>query len=125
VSQLDAYTVDPVFKCHRWTGKLGGNGRPVVWRGRTPVNAYKLAYEAAFGPVKDGMQLDHLCRRATGPNACINPQHLEPVTPHENALRKAWSYRCKRRQCAKGHDMSTAMVTPEMGRLCRTCHEAM
>ncbi len=117
MSQIDNYTVDPVFHCFIWLGKLGNNGRPIVWRGRTPVNAYKLAYEAVNGPVKEGLQLDHACRRVL----CINPLHLEPVTPHENALRKAWSYRCKRKQCAKGHDLSTAMVTPERGRLCRTC----
>lgn len=118
MSQLDNWELDPVYFCHLWTGKLGGNGRPIVWRGRTPVNAYKLAYEAKFGTVKDGMQLDHVCRRVL----CVRAEHLEVVTPHENALRKSWAYRCKRKRCAKGHDLSTAIVVPDtMGRLCRTC----
>jgi hypothetical protein len=35
------------------------------------------------GPVPEGMELDHLCRV----HPCVNPEHLEPVTPRENKLR--------------------------------------
>lgn len=117
MSQLDAYELDAVFGCHLWTGRVGSNGRPVIWRGNKPSSAYRVAYEQAVGEVPSGQVLDHLCRRST----CINPLHLEPVTKEENERRKSWAYRCKRKVCAKGHDMSTALVTPEMGRLCRTC----
>jgi hypothetical protein len=36
-----------------------------------------------FGPIPDGLQLDHLCRV----RCCVNPNHLEPVTAKENTLR--------------------------------------
>jgi hypothetical protein len=119
VSQLDAYEVDPVFGCHVWSGKTGSNGRPIVWRGRRPSSAYKVAYEEQVGPVADGLVLDHLCRRE---RTCINPLHLEPVTKRENEMRKSWNYRASMKKCPKGHSMGGALVTPEMGRLCRTCH---
>jgi hypothetical protein len=113
------WTVDPVYGCHLWNGKLGNNGRPIVWRGRKPSSAYQLRYEAEVGNVPVDHVLDHLCRRIV----CVRPLHLEPVTRHENELRKSWPYRCKRTHCARGHELATALVTPEGGRLCRKCEE--
>lgn len=112
-----AYDVDPTYGCHLWTGKRGDNGRPIVWRGKRPSSAYRIAYEQAGLAIAADQVLDHLCRRAL----CVNPWHLEPVTQAENERRKSWAYRCKRRRCSAGHDLGDAMVTPEMGRLCRTC----
>jgi len=112
------YDIDATFGCHLWTGKLGDNGRPIIWRGRRPSSAYRVAYEQAGLIVPAEHALDHLCRR----ERCVNPVHLEPVTKAENERRKSWAYRCKRTRCAHGHDLSDALVTPEMGRLCRTCH---
>lgn len=117
---IGAYTFDddPVFGCCIWTGKLGNNGRPIIWRGQAPSSAHRVIYEQEIGPVAEGLVLDHLCRRVL----CVRALHLEPVTRHENELRKSWAYRCKRQKCARGHSLDTAMVTPEMGRLCRACH---
>lgn len=118
MSSQVTFNVDPIYGCHIWTGQLGSNGRPIVWRGRKPSSGYQVVYEAEVGEVPDGRVLDHLCRRIL----CVRALHLEAVTPHENALRKSWPYRCRRQRCAKGHDLSTALVTPEMGRLCRQCN---
>jgi len=118
VSQLSTFEVDPVFGCHLWTGALGSNGRPIIWRGARPSSAYRVAYEHQRGPIPTGLVLDHLCRRILCINAVL---HLEPVTKRENELRKSWAYRCRRQRCPVGHDLSDALVTPEMGRLCRKC----
>jgi len=117
VQLLLAYDVDATYGCHLWTGELGSNGRPIVWRGKRPSTAYRLAYEQAGGTIAAEHVLDHLCRRIR----CINARHIEPVTKAENERRKSWAYRCKRKTCALGHDLSDALVTPEMGRLCREC----
>lgn len=112
------YELDPTYGCHLWTGPVSSTSkRPVVFRGGSFASPHKLAYEAAHGPVPLGLVLDHACRRVL----CVNPEHLEAVTKAENERRKSWPYRCKRKLCSKGHDLSTALVTPEMGRLCRIC----
>lgn len=45
--------------------------------------AHRVMWERANGPIPDGLHLDHLCREPS----CVNPAHLEPVTPAENARR--------------------------------------
>lgn len=45
--------------------------------------AHRHFYTLIFGPIPDGLQLDHLCRV----RCCVNPNHLEPVTAKENTLR--------------------------------------
>ena len=47
------------------------------------VYAHRALYENVNGPVPYGLQLDHLCRVPS----CVNPDHLEPVTPAENCRR--------------------------------------
>lgn len=117
VSQLLAYEIDPIYGCHLWTGDRGSNGRPIIWRGRRPSSAYRVAFEHAGEVVADDQVLDHLCRR----ERCINAAHLEAVSKAENERRKSWAYRCRRQHCARGHSLADALVTPEGGRLCRIC----
>lgn len=45
--------------------------------------AHVVSYEARFGPIPKGLDLDHLCQV----KPCINPDHGEPVTHTENVRR--------------------------------------
>lgn len=45
--------------------------------------AHRVIYFLEFGPIPDGLTLDHLCRV----RMCCEPTHLEPVTRGENVRR--------------------------------------
>lgn len=49
------------------------------WRGL----AHRFAYHHLVSPIPENLQLDHLCRN----KSCVNPDHLEPVTPIVNVRR--------------------------------------
>jgi hypothetical protein len=64
------------------------DGYRAVWVGGLNVGSHRVAYEAAHGPIPEGMHLDHLCRN----RACSNPGHLDVVTYQENIARGAAYY---------------------------------
>lgn len=65
--------------CHLWRYGKDADGYGTI-RG---AKAHRLFYEAAKGPIAPGLDLDHLCRVP----ACVNPEHLEPVTHAVNIRR--------------------------------------
>lgn len=75
----------PFCTCWLFTeaGRENRNGYSrLYWQGKERM-AHILSYEAHVGPVPSGLLVDHKCRM----RCCINPDHLEPVTPRENTLR--------------------------------------
>lgn len=69
--------------CWIFTGFLTGNGYGHIRSGSTMLMAHRVTYEHQNGPVPTGMELDHKCRC----RACVNPDHMEPVTHQENVRR--------------------------------------
>lgn len=104
--------------CHQWTGSIHkGYGRA------TGGLAHVKSWELANGPVPDGMELDHLCRN----RACINPDHLEPVTHDENVKRGlSGSAARARTHCPKGHAYDSANTYRDSRgwRSCKACFRA-
>ena len=77
-----AYRVDEQTGCWVWAKSYGGNGYGFVRVAGQP-RAHRYVYEKAHGPVSPELDLDHLCRN----RACVNPDHLEPVSRSENLRR--------------------------------------
>ena len=60
---------------------------------------HRVVYEATYGPIPDGLVIDHLCRN----RACQNIQHLEAVTQKVNVNRGVNVGRPRVTHCARGH----------------------
>jgi HNH endonuclease len=83
---------------------------------------HRLAWEKWNGKkMPEGMQIDHLCRN----RACMNPNHLEAVSPRENTLRSPTSppaINARKTECKHGHALSETNTRVDQGkRSCRKC----
>ena len=82
------------------------------------IPAHRLVYTIHRGQIPDGLDLDHLCRNTR----CVNPEHLEPVTPQEN-IRRALSYKSgTKERCPRGHVLAAETLGNSVWQsFCRTC----
>lgn len=106
--------------CWPWRTVRKSDGRAIA--GRT--YAYILVWEAANGPLPEGLSLHHVCENS----ACVRPDHLEPITQAEHArLHLTEQNRNRKRtHCPSGHPYTpenTRIVKDKRGnyRACRTC----
>lgn len=102
-------------KCWNWPGHRDRQGYGKVGKRL----AHRLVYQAALGePIPDGMVIDHLCRNPS----CVNPEHLDVVTPEENTKR---GLRANATHCIHGHPFdATNTYISAQGRSCRACNRA-
>jgi hypothetical protein len=114
--------VIPNYEDDHWAldAKLTSHGYQVISIGGGRIQyGHIVAYELSFGPVPDGLEVDHLCRTPW----CCNPAHLEAVTHSEN-IRRA------HKMCGAGlHDLTNPANryirpdSPTGGGMCRPCQD--
>jgi HNH endonuclease len=121
--------VEKTDTCWLWRGQITWNGYGLFNSNPLRKVAHRWLWEAWFGDVPKGLQLDHLCRVRN----CVNPAHLEPVTQQENIKRGISGFigglrNSSKTQCPKGHPYSednTSVYIKANGRTnrrCKACH---
>jgi hypothetical protein len=96
-------SVNKTASCWLWTGHIASNDYGIISIRGTRFYAHRWSYEYHVGPIPEGMHVDHLCMV----KACVNPAHLEAVTPAENTRRASkvlgpWATGL----CQRGHDIT-------------------
>jgi len=79
---------DPNTGCHLWTGcfdKRHGYGYFRLWPQKVVAAAHRVAWVIANGEIPERVDIDHaVCSNRW----CVNHEHLEAVTHHENIIRR-------------------------------------
>jgi len=79
----EKFVIDPETGCWIWQRSRNANGYGTLGVDGASRLAHRVYYELTHGPIPDNAPLDHLCRN----RGCVNPDHLEPVTPKINTYR--------------------------------------
>lgn len=80
--------INPTTGCHIWRGSINNKGYGQFSFGGKNKNvlAHRWIFEQSRNrKIQDGFQIDHNCARP----CCVNPEHLEEVSPEVNVLRAA------------------------------------
>lgn len=122
--------------CITWTGYKAQNGYGYVVVDGKNIRAHRFTWEQKFGPIPDGLVLDHICHNEAAKNGecvggfdcqhrlCVNLDHLQAVTQRENIMNGLHSIDVKE-CCPKGHSYKVErniMIRKSGKRECAECN---
>jgi hypothetical protein len=115
---VEKIDIDRESGCWNWTGVLVRGYGQIRLDGRSQYT-HRVSYQLAYGPIPDGLVIDHLC---VNPRCC-NPAHLEAVTQQVNMSRGKWATKT---HCPKGHEYTIENTYVQVAhglkrRFCRAC----
>ncbi len=107
--------------CWMWSGHRDTGGYGLFRLAGRMLIAHTVAYELWVGPVPKGLVLDHI---VCDTRACVNYEHLKPVTHQENILRGNGlaAQNARKTHCIRNHELIGDNVRSYNGhRHCRAC----
>jgi DNA-binding transcriptional regulator YiaG len=108
--------------CLVWQGAVNSRGYGCIGVGGKSQLVHRVAYELFYGPIPEGLTLDHSCFNTR----CGNPLHLEAVTQavnNERAVRRRSRTDGVNRLCPQGHliEGENLVIDSHGHRACLTC----
>lgn len=129
-------TITDTDECIPWPKWRGTSGYGSLYYKRRYYPVHRAVYEFYVGEIPEGYVVDHTCHNDTDCNLgvecphrmCVNPKHLEAITPGENTRRgnSMSAVQARRTSCAKGHEYvgDNFYIRPYKNgtrRICRIC----
>lgn len=107
-----------VDSCWLWTGATDGHAYGQINVDGQPVKAHRVAWALLRGDIPEALTVDHLCFTTL----CVNPWHMELVSPAENSRRVRANQHTAKTHCHRGH-LFDAANTRRLGRGRRGCRK--